>query len=77
MEEVEAYFSKSVFVLEWFLPGHRLSGVVVERPPQEWEVASSIPGGVIPKTLKMVVVAALLGAQGCGVSITTDWLVSG
>ena len=28
------------------------------------------------KTLKMVVMTALLGAQGCGVSITTDWLVS-
>ena len=25
----------------------------------------------------MVVMAALLGAQGWGVSITTDWLVSG
>ena len=25
----------------------------------------------------MVVIAALFGAQGCGVSITTDWLVSG
>ena len=27
--------------------------------------------------IKMVVMAALLGAQGCGVSITIDWLVSG
>ena len=32
---------------------------------------------VIPKTLIMVEMAAPLSAQGCGVSITTDWLVSG
>ena len=32
----------------------------------------------IPKTLEMVVMAALLEAQACVVSqITTDWLVSG
>ena len=38
-----------------------------------------IPGQVILKTLKMVLMAALLGAlsEGCGVGITTDWLVSG
>ena len=29
------------------------------------------------KTLQMVAISALLGAQGCGVSIMTDWLVSG
>ena len=34
-------------------------------------------GRVIPKTLKIVVTAALLGAQGCEVDIKTDWLVSG
>ena len=54
----------------------RLDGVVVERPPRVWEVASSIPGSVKSKTLKMVVTAALLGAQGFEVSITTDRLVS-
>ena len=35
------------------------------------------PGQVIPKTLKMVVMDTILGAQGCRDSITTDWLVSG
>ena len=35
------------------------------------------PDKVILKTLKMVVIAFLLGAQGCGVSVTIDWLVSG
>ena len=54
-----------------------LGGVVVKCPPHLREVAGSIPGWSIPNTLKMVVMAALLGAQGCGVSITTDWLVSG
>ena len=38
---------------------------------------SSMPGRVIPNTLKMVVMSALIGDQGCGVSITADWLVSG
>ena len=41
------------------------------------EIAGSIPGRIIPNTLKMVLIAALLDAQGFGVSITTDWLVSG
>ena len=50
----------------------RLGGVVVERPPRVWEVAGWIPGRVIPKTLKMEVMATILGAQGCGVSIRTD-----
>ena len=52
---------------------NRLSGVVVQGPPWVREVA----GLIIPKTLIMVVVAVLLSAQGCGVSITTKWLVSG
>ena len=39
------------------------------------EVVGSIKGRVIPNTLKMVLIASLLGAQGCGVSIATDWLV--
>ena len=36
---------------------------VVERPPREREVAGSKPGRAIPKALKMVPVATLLGAQ--------------
>ena len=36
-----------------------------------------IRGRVIPKTLKMVAMAAPLGAQGLGVSIATGSLVSG
>ena len=32
------------------------------------------PGWVIPKTLTMDVMADHHGVQGCGVSITTDWL---
>ena len=35
----------------------------LERPLRKREVAGSNPGRVIPKTLKMVPVAALLGAQ--------------
>ena len=50
----------------------RLSGVVVERPPRVQEAAGSIPGPVIPTTLQMVVMAALLDAQDCELSITTD-----
>ena len=38
-----------------------------------WEVACSLAARVIRKTLKMVVMAAFIGAQGCRVSITTDW----
>ena len=41
----------------------RHSGSVVERPLCEREVAGSIPGRVIPKTLKMVLAALSLGAQ--------------
>ena len=36
---------------------------VVERPLCDREVAGSIPGRVIPKTLKMVLAALSLGAQ--------------
>ena len=42
---------------------NRHSGSVVERPLCDREVAGSIPGRVIPKTLKMVLVALSLGAQ--------------
>ena len=41
----------------------RHSGSVVERPLCDREVAGSIPGRVIPKTLKMVIAALSLGAQ--------------
>ena len=43
--------------------GDRHSGSVVERPLCDREVAGSIPGQVIPKTLKMVLAALSLGAQ--------------
>ena len=36
---------------------------VVERPLCDREVVGSIPGRVIPKTLKMVLAALSLGAQ--------------
>ena len=36
---------------------------MVERPLREREVLGSIPGRTIPKALKMVPVAILLGAQ--------------
>ena len=42
---------------------NRHSGSVVERPLCDREVADSIPGQVIPKTLKMVLAALSLGAQ--------------
>ena len=41
----------------------RHSGSVVERPLCDREVAGSIPGRVIPKTLKMVLAALSPGAQ--------------
>ena len=41
----------------------RHSGSVVERPLCDREDAGSIPGRVIPKNLKMVLAALLLGAQ--------------
>ena len=42
---------------------YRHSGSVVERPLCDQEVAGSIPGRVISKTLKMVLAALSLGAQ--------------
>ena len=42
---------------------YRHSGSVVERPLCDREVAGSIPGRVIPKTLKLVLAALSLGAQ--------------
>ena len=44
-------------------PADLHSGSVVERPVCDREVAGSIPGRVIPKTLKMVLAALSLGAQ--------------
>ena len=41
---------------------------MVERPSLVLEITGSIPGRVIPKTLNIVVMAALLGAQGCGLA---------
>ena len=42
-----------------------LGDVVVERPAAGKDVTGWIPGRVIPKTfLKMIVMAALLGAKG-------------
>ena len=41
-------------------PAEWLSG---KRPLSDREVAGSIPGRVIPKTLKMVLAALSLGAQ--------------
>ena len=40
-----------------------LGGSVVDHPLQEREVLGSNPGCAIPKALKMVPVATLLGAQ--------------
>ena len=39
------------------------SGSVVELLLCDWEVVGLIPGGVIPKTLKMVLAAFSLGTQ--------------
>ena len=35
-------------------------------------IVGSIPSRVIPHALKMIVMVALIGVQGCGVSIATD-----
>ena len=55
-----------------------LGSAVVEHPPMVLEVLHGFDswGRVIPKALKMVVVASLLGAQGLRISITTDSSVS-
>ena len=60
-----------------FLNKDRLGCVVVERSPRVREIAGLIPDRVKSKTLTNVEMDALLGAQGCGIIITTDWLVSG
>ena len=49
-----------------------LGGVVINCPPGVPKVVGSIPDRVIPKTLKMEIMAAHLGALGSGVIITTD-----
>ena len=43
--------------------GSGAAGSVVEHPLRDREVVGSIPGRAIPKALKMVPVATLLGAQ--------------
>ena len=54
----------------------KVKALVVEHPPMVREVPDSIPRGrVIPNTLKIVVMAFLLGAQELRDSITTDSLV--
>ena len=56
----------------------RLGGVLVERPARgPRKLMGSIPGRVIPTTLKMVEMVTLLGALGYDVSITTDLLLPG
>ena len=56
---------KAISVWNWNLNccKDRHSGSVVERPLCDWEVAGSIPGRLIPKTLKMVLAVLSLGAQ--------------
>ena len=49
----------------------------LERPPREQEVVGSIPGRDRPKSLKLVVVAFLLGAQDYGSSTRNGPPVSG
>ena len=46
-----------------FLIGNRLGGLVVARSPRVREVVGSIPGRVIPKTLKLVVAASAPSAR--------------
>ena len=48
-----------------------------DRPPRVREIAGSITCRVLPKTFKKIVVAALLGALVCGVSITADVKING
>ena len=50
---------------------------VVELPSRMRAVAGSNPVQVIPYALNMVVIAVFFGTHDCGVSITTNWLVSG
>ena len=62
----ENSIKKTEELLQKSLPQNRTdrhSGSVVERPLCDREVAGSIPGRVIPKTLKMVLAALSLGAQ--------------
>ena len=45
---------------------------MVERPPRVREVTRSIPGRIIPTTLKIVEMVAFLDAQGC-MCWLADW----
>ena len=56
--------SGSLFIMLWMRVISRVPiAQMVERPLREREVMGSIPGCAIPKALKMVPVATLLGAQ--------------
>ena len=57
------YGEIQINIIYRLLPLYRHNGSVVERPLCDEEVAGSIPGRVIPKTLKMVLAALSLGAQ--------------
>ena len=63
-------FYEQLLLAVYVIQGDHLGGVVVDR-----EVVGSIIR-VIQNTLTMQVMAALLGAKDCGLSILTDWLVS-
>ena len=56
----EAYWSGSALFL---IHLYRHSGSVVELPLCDREVAGSIPGRIIPKTLKMVLISLSLSTQ--------------
>ena len=50
-------------ILKQLVRTSRPAGSVVEHPLRDREVVGSVPGRAIPKALKMVPVATLLGAQ--------------
>ena len=53
----------SSLLLLLLLANHQHNKPMIERPLWEREVVGSNPGDAIPKALKMVPVATLLGAQ--------------
>ena len=57
-QTVVAFFNISYTVISNFLIGNRLGGLVVARSPRVREIVGSIPGRVIPETLKLVVAAS-------------------
>lgn len=48
---------------------NQLSGLVVEWLSRDWEVVSTIPGPVLPKTVEMVPIGSLLGTQHLGLDL--------